>query len=125
MRDYVSTLEDNGGVHINSGIPNHAFFLAAVAMGGYAWERAGRIWYVAGRDRLQSNTTFQGAADLTFRVAGELYGEGGAEQEAVEYGWQGVGLTIGPLAPSRPASPGCLTAPLAAIRAAVGRPPRG
>ena len=27
MRDYVVTLEDNGGVHINSGIPNHAFFL--------------------------------------------------------------------------------------------------
>ena len=32
-------------MHINSGIPNHAFYLVAVALGGYAWEKAGRIWY--------------------------------------------------------------------------------
>ena len=37
--------DDNGGVHINSGIPNHAFYLAATALGGSAWEVAGRIWY--------------------------------------------------------------------------------
>jgi len=30
---------DNGGVHINSGIPNHAFYLAAIGIGGNAWER--------------------------------------------------------------------------------------
>jgi Zn-dependent metalloprotease len=29
MRDYVHTLEDNGGVLINSGILNHAFYRAA------------------------------------------------------------------------------------------------
>ena len=34
MDDYVETTEDNGGVHINSGIPNHAFYLAATALGG-------------------------------------------------------------------------------------------
>ena len=34
--------EDNGGVHINSGIPNHAFYLAARRLGGFAWEKAGR-----------------------------------------------------------------------------------
>jgi Zn-dependent metalloprotease len=45
MRDFVQTFEDNGGVHINSGIPNRAFYLAATQLGGYAWERAGRIWY--------------------------------------------------------------------------------
>ena len=28
MDDYVRTGRDNGGVHINSGIPNHAFYLA-------------------------------------------------------------------------------------------------
>lgn len=121
MRDYVSTLEDNGGVHINSGIPNHAFFLAAVALGGYAWEKAGRIWYVAARDRLASNTTFQGAADLTFAVAGALYGEGSAEQEAVEYGWQGVGITIGFAAASQPSPAGCLASPIAAVRRLAAR----
>jgi Zn-dependent metalloprotease len=121
MRDYVSTLEDNGGVHINSGIPNHAFFLAAVALGDYAWEKAGRIWYVAARDRLQSNTTFQGAANLTFDVAGELYGEGSAEQEAVEYGWQGVGITVGAVAVGQPAPAGCLAAPVTAMRRLAAR----
>lgn len=30
---------DNGGVHINSGIPNRAFYLAATKIGGYAWEK--------------------------------------------------------------------------------------
>ena len=39
MDDYVDTTDDNGGVHINSGIPNHAFYLAATAIGGNAWEK--------------------------------------------------------------------------------------
>ncbi len=109
MKDYVNTAEDNGGVHINSGIPNHAFYLMAVAMGGYAWEKAGMIWYVAGRDKFNSNTDFQGAADLTYAVAGELYGANSAEQQAVKYGWDGVGITIG-ATPPPPPPPGCLTA---------------
>lgn len=33
--------DDNGGVHINSGIPNRAFHLVATKIGGYAWEGAG------------------------------------------------------------------------------------
>src|SRR5690606_30529038 len=45
MRDFVDTHEDNGGVHINSGIPNKAFQLLATRLGGPAWEQAGRIWY--------------------------------------------------------------------------------
>ncbi len=36
MDQYIQTREDNGGVHLNSGIPNHAFYLAAKALGGYA-----------------------------------------------------------------------------------------
>ena len=47
MDDYVDTTDDHGGVHINSGIPNRAFQLAAVAIGGSAAEGAGRIWYAA------------------------------------------------------------------------------
>ena len=35
MENYVETIQDNGGVHINSGIPNHAFYLAATEIGGY------------------------------------------------------------------------------------------
>ena len=47
MADYVDTDDDDGGVHINSGIPNRAFFLAATAFGGSSWDRAGKIWYAA------------------------------------------------------------------------------
>ncbi len=47
MRGYVHTDEDNGGVHINSGILNHAFYLAAMQIGGKTWEVLGRIWYAA------------------------------------------------------------------------------
>jgi Zn-dependent metalloprotease len=43
MRAYVKTDDNNGGVHINCGIPNHAFYRLATALGGPAWERAGRI----------------------------------------------------------------------------------
>jgi len=125
MRDYVATLEDNGGVHVNSGIPNHAFFLTAVAMGGYAWEKAGKIWYVAGRDRFPSNTDFQGAADLTFQVAGELYGGGSDEQQAVQYGWESVGITIGAQSQAQPNPSGCSVVPLTALRALIRRPVAG
>ena len=47
MSDYVETTDDDGGVHINSGIPNRAFYLAAVALGGSSWDEAGPIWYAA------------------------------------------------------------------------------
>ena len=50
MQNYVRTSDDNGGVHINSGIPNYAFALTAINMGGHAWEKAGRIWYETLRD---------------------------------------------------------------------------
>ncbi len=118
MRDYVVTLEDGGGVHINSGIPNHAFFLTATAMGGPAWEKAGRIWYLAARDRFSSNTDFGGAASLTHAVAGEVYGQGSDEQKAVQYGWESVGIPITAAAPPQPqTSPsGCLATPISAAR---------
>ena len=45
LDDYVETTDDNGGVHLNSGIPNRALFLVADALGGRAWERAGQVWY--------------------------------------------------------------------------------
>jgi Zn-dependent metalloprotease len=92
MKDYRHMTQDNGGVHINSGIPNHAFFVVAMEMGGYAWEKAGKIWYVTLRDRLRSSSSFQRAANLTFHVAGELFGTGSHEQQAVRKGWTEVGI---------------------------------
>ena len=92
MRDYVKTSSDNGGVHINSGIPNHAFYLTAVEIGGKAWEKAGKIWYITLRDRLRETSDFQEAANLTFEVAASLFGKESKEQKAVSKGWEGVGL---------------------------------
>lgn len=118
LRDYVQTVEDNGGVHINSGIPNHAFYVTAREIGGYAWEKAGRIWYTALRDRLTASSDFQQAADLTWQVAGQLFGAGSLEQQAVRAGWAEVGILVNETTP--PPSPpaqgdGCLLALLRAI----------
>jgi len=125
MRDYVVTLEDGGGVHVNSGIPNHAFFLTAVALGGYAWERAGRIWYVAARDKFKSHTDFMSAARLTHQVAEELYGADSPEAQAVRYGWQGVGIAIGARPQPQQSPGGCSLAPITALRSLVTRSKAG
>lgn len=84
--------DDNGGVHINSGIPNYAFYLAATEIGGYAWEKAGKIWYVGLRDRLRARADFKRAANTLIKVAGELYGEASKEQTAVRNAWTTVGV---------------------------------
>ena len=94
MDDYVDTTDDNGGVHINSGIPNHAFYLAATALGGHAWEKAGRIWYEALRDpRTTATTQFADFAQTTLQIAERLYGAGGEEAGAVAQAWSAVGLS--------------------------------
>jgi Zn-dependent metalloprotease len=92
MKDFVSTHEDNGGVHINSGIPNHAFYLAATAIGGRAWTKAGRVWYLALRDRLRPDAQFADAARETAALAVELFGAGGREARAVAAAWDEVGV---------------------------------
>ena len=92
MSAYDPTPDDNGGVHVNSGIPNHAFYRAAVAIGGRAWEKAGRIWYVALTERLRATGEFADAARATVSVARELYGSGGVEERAVSEAWRGVGV---------------------------------
>ena len=95
MNDYKNVDYDNGGVHINSGIPNRAFYITAREIGGNAWEKAGQIWYVTLRDKLQAKSNFQAAANLTHQVAGQIYGAGSQEQEAVKTGWSEVGITVG------------------------------
>lgn len=111
MDDYVNTSADNGGVHINSGIPNRAFYLTAYELDGFAWEKAGRIWYEVLTNHLTSTSDFQIAADATYLVAGNLYGVNSFEQQAVKNGWAGVGITVGEPLPTDPTPtepPGCL-----------------
>jgi Zn-dependent metalloprotease len=95
MQHFVHTAQDNGGVHINSGIPNRAFYLVASALGGFAWERAGRIWYETIRDpRLKPTATFADFAIRTAINASTLFGAAGPERAAVLQAWQTVGVQI-------------------------------
>ena len=89
MMDYVVSDEDNGAVHTNSGIPNHAFYLAAREIGGKVWEKTARIWYEAFTD-LDDDADFGEAARATAKVARERFGEKTAE--AVANAWDGVGV---------------------------------
>ncbi len=91
MSEYVNTDDDNGGVHLNSGIPNHAFYLAAAAIGGNAWEQAGKIWYTA-LPMLPEDATFQKAADLIYQAAAGLYGSNSTQAQAVGNAWAQVGI---------------------------------
>jgi len=107
MSDY-QTLPDTaqgdfGGVHINSGIPNKAFYLTAIAIGGNAWEAPGHIWYEALKAST-ATTNFQEFADTTHSKAGQLYGTSGAEQQAVLLAWREVGIRISNAAIPSPAS---------------------
>ncbi|MEU3370069.1 M4 family metallopeptidase [Streptomyces sp. NPDC006711] len=95
MDDYVRTSRDNGGVHINSGIPNHAFYLVATALGGNAWERAGKIWYATlTGGELHAEAQFADFARLSAKTARDLYGEGD-EIQAVLKAWSQVGVPAG------------------------------
>ena len=79
---------DWGGVHINSGIPNFAFYVAAFNMGGYAWEKAGRIWYAVLTDNnLAQNAKFADVKNLTIVHAEKLFGNNSPEVKAVKQGW--------------------------------------
>jgi Zn-dependent metalloprotease len=91
MRDYVETTDDNGGVHLNSGIPNHAFYLAAVAIGGTTWNVLGQVWYRA-LHGLSADAVFVDFAKSTISAAGSLFGVNGKVQRAVEEAWLAVGV---------------------------------
>ncbi|GAB3343966.1 M4 family metallopeptidase [Chromohalobacter beijerinckii] len=93
MRNFVDTQADNGGVHINSGIPNHAFYLAAVALETPAWESVGPVWYAAMRDAaLSREADFAAFAALTLDHAERLHGPESRERRAVGEAWREVGV---------------------------------
>jgi Zn-dependent metalloprotease len=92
MDGYVQTEDDNGGVHINSGIPNRAFYLVATALGGNAWERAGLVWYRTITGDLSPTADFAAFAGATLAAATAEYGEDSEVVGAVRAGWTGVGV---------------------------------
>ena len=90
MDDFVSTTEDYGGVHINSGIANHAYYRAAQTLGGNAWEKVGKIWF-EGFNSLRPQATFTDAAEHTTLAARRLFKDA---EPAVRDAWAGVGVTV-------------------------------
>lgn len=93
MKNKYKGSEDYGGVHINSGIPNHAFYLAAMKIGGYAWSKAGLIWYKTLLG-LTQRSQFIDAAVTSYQIAGAEFGNGSREQRAVRSAWKKVGLSV-------------------------------
>ena len=92
MKDYVQTEADNGGVHTNSGIPSRAFVLAAKAIGGNSWEKAGKIWYVTLAERLTGTADFAKCAAETVSVARDLFPEDSSIAAKVAKAWADVGV---------------------------------
>lgn len=90
--DFVVTTADNGGVHLNSGIPNRAFVVACRALGAPSWQGLGPVWYDALRDpAVGHRTRFTGFASATGRAAGR---RGQEVVDAVGAGWAAVGLDV-------------------------------
>jgi hypothetical protein len=87
MDDYEDTFMDNGGVHINSGIPNRAFVLFAEALGGPVWEAPLRTWMRAA-NKANPQTDFKEFAKLTVEVAGKYEAE-------VTKAWADCGIEVG------------------------------
>ncbi|KAI1772221.1 Metalloprotease [Hypoxylon cercidicola] len=91
FKDYEATPDDNGGVHMYSGIPNKAFYNAAVAFGGYSWEKAGKIWWETMQSgQIPARCTFIQFADVTVEKAEELFGDDAAA--IVRKAWTDVGV---------------------------------
>ncbi len=79
--------------HDSSGIPNLAFYKAAMAIGGRSWEKTGKVWYQA-IDGFppNPNMTMQAFADRTRTVAGTLFAADPLIRTAINAAWMAVGL---------------------------------
>ncbi len=84
---YSSTAD----AHTASGIANHAFYAAAMRLGGKSWDSLGPIWLKA-FDRLRARATFLDAAHATMDVAAALHGKASDAHHAVKAGWQKVNV---------------------------------
>ncbi|KAK6541878.1 Translation initiation factor 3 subunit b [Orbilia ellipsospora] len=81
--------------HVNSGIGNKAFYLAAEAFGGYSWEKAGQIWYNALlSSKLPQGCSFKRFAEETFKVASNVQTYGADASGIVKQAWEKVGIKI-------------------------------
>jgi hypothetical protein len=93
MADYVDTTDDNGGVHLNSGIPNRAFALAAIGIGGPSWDKAGKVWYDAlTAGEVTADSDFRGFATATVSSAQRVFPDDASVADQVRSAWEQVGV---------------------------------
>lgn len=88
-RDRIRIPDPDVAAHLNSGIPNHAFYLVATRLGRYAWTRAGAIWYEA-MTTLPARSSFATAASRTIAIARRRFGSRVAA--VVARAWEEVGV---------------------------------
>lgn len=100
---------DSGGVHINSGIPNHAFYLAAaggthhlsgVTVTGIGTTDAARIWYRSLTVYMTSSTNFAGARTAMLNASDDLFGSGSVQYTTIATAWCAVGVGSCPGTPT-------------------------
>lgn len=102
-RRYTGT-QDGGGVHTNSGIPNHVFYLAieggtnrtsglsVQGVGSANREQIERAMYRGFTQLMPSTATFAVARVVTIQAARDLYGAGSAPERAIMQAWTAVGV---------------------------------
>lgn len=90
--DLYKGSNDNGGVHINSGIPNHAFYLFAMALGGNPWEKAGLIWFTTMMrpGAFSIHASMREFAEATLKTSATLFPEEPTMTEALIRAWREV-----------------------------------
>jgi bacillolysin len=96
--------DDFGGVHINSGIPNHAFYLAieggtnrtsgmrVEGVGAANREQIEKAFYRAFVFMLPANARFTTARAATIQAATDLYGGSSPAVSAITQAWTAVGV---------------------------------
>ena len=105
--DRYAGTQDNGGVHVNSGIANFAFYLTAKGgthrrggtITGIGADAAARIWYRALTTYMTSSSNFTAARTATMNAARDLFGQQSTSQLAVQSAWCLVGVGQCPALP--------------------------
>jgi thermolysin len=96
---------DRCGVHTNSSISNHAFYLIAaggtnrvsgIPVPGIGPDNAARIWYRALTSYMTASTDFAGARQATLNAATAIFGASSAQYNSVATGWCAVGVGVCP-----------------------------
>lgn len=107
--DLITDAYDNGGVHLNSGIPNRAFALYADAVGGNAWEAPGKVWYrAATASGLSQNADFALFRTATVNAAKI---DAPATVDALAKAWDTVGVAASKTVVAVPPTPAGTTTP--------------